>query len=55
MKYVIVDWRPYEIPDVIGPFATEQDAERRARKLYEIDTDDQDLPDGIDIVPLQYP
>ena len=51
--YVIVDWRPYDLPTVTGPFHTEEEADKYARKAYEIDTDDEELPDGIIVRQLE--
>ena len=50
--YVVIDWRPYDIPEAYGPFDTEEDADRWARKYFEVDTDDEELPDGIIIRQL---
>lgn len=45
--FVVVDWRPYDLPEVYGPFVSEEEADKYARKNFEVDTDDMELPDGI--------
>jgi len=51
MLYVIVDWRPYDLPTVIGPFASEEEAKREMVTFFELDADEE--VDGIDIRPLE--
>lgn len=46
-KYVVVDWRPYELPEIYGVFNSFVQADVFARKTFEVDTDDENLPDGI--------
>lgn len=55
MKYVVVDWRPYDMPEVYGLFDSEEEADRYARKTFEVDTDDEELPDGICVRQLSTP
>ena len=51
MTYVVVDWRPYDLPEVYGPFGSEDEADDYARRTFEVDTDE--LPDGIIVRTLQ--
>jgi hypothetical protein len=51
-KWVIVDWRPYDLPEVWGTFASEEEAEQYARTVFGVNMDDE-LPDGIAVRQLQ--
>ena len=46
-SFVVVDWRPFDLPYVYGMYWTEEEADRKAREIFEVDTDDIELPDGI--------
>jgi len=48
MSYMVIDSRGYDLPDVFGPFASEEAAERYARsEVAEIGEDADELPDGV--------
>lgn len=56
-RFVLVDWRPYDLPSVVGPFETESEATLWA--LINLDEchldEDGELPDGIDVRILEEP
>ena len=54
MKYVLVDWRPYELPEVFGPFETEEAAKQFGRNFADVGSNEE-LPDGIDVRDLNAP
>jgi hypothetical protein len=53
-NWVIVDWRPYELPEVYGPFHSKRIAFDAAARIFELDLKNNPLlPDGIVVRELQ--
>ena len=48
LEYVLLDWRPYDLPEVYGIFESELDAIEFALESLQLELDeDGELPDGV--------